>query len=111
MKKISAAEFMATHKQAGKNSKLEPYRDDILLLKKEGYTQQQIMDFLNWFIRSRAGKTSAVAETRDRVVDNPVQAESRRAVVRPVLSEKQPEEQSVIGRFNLNGEINAQELM
>ena len=45
MKKISAAEFMATHKQAGKNSKLEPYRDDILLLKKEGYTQQQIMDF------------------------------------------------------------------
>ena len=123
MKKISATEFMATRKQAGKNSKLEPYRDDILLLKKEGYTQQQIMDFLklngvsvgmttlNWFIRSRAGKTSAVAETRDRVVDNPVQAESRRAVVRPVLSEKQPEEQSVIGRFDLNGEINAQELM
>lgn len=123
MKKISAAEFMATHKQAGKNSKLEPYRDDILLLKKEGYTQQQIMDFLklngvsvgmttlNWFIRSRAGKTSAVAETRDRVVDNPVRAESRQTVVRPVQSENQPQIQSPIGKFDLNGEINAQELM
>lgn len=131
MKKISAAEFMATHKQAGKNSKLEPYRDDILLLKKEGYTQQQIMDFLklngvsvgmttlNWFIRSRADKTSVVTETRDRVIDNPVRAESRQAVVRPVQSGKQPKEQSeskktkhpVIRKFNLNDQIDAQELM
>lgn len=65
MPKISAAEFIQAHQKKGRSSKLEPYREDILLLKSQGYTQQQILDFLkmngitvgmttlNWFIRSR----------------------------------------------------------
>ncbi|OSI07428.1 Uncharacterised protein [Neisseria animaloris] len=65
MPKISAAEFIQAHQKKGRCSKLEPYREDILLLKSQGYTQQQILDFLkmndvtvgmttlNWFIRSR----------------------------------------------------------
>ena len=127
MKKISATEFMATRKQAGKNSKLEPYRDDILLLKKEGYTQQQIMDFLklngvsigmttlNWFIRSRAGQTAPVSETRPLPVG--VQTENRQAaaVVPKVQPEKQTEpekaEHPIIGKFDLSRKIDTDELM
>ena len=127
MKKISATEFMETHKQAGKNSKLEPYRDDILLLKKEGYTQQQIIDFLklngvsvgmttlNWFIRSRAGQTAPVSETRPLPVG--VQTENRQAaaVVPKVQPEKQTEpekaEHPIIGKFDLSRKIDTDELM
>ena len=77
MTKISALAFMEQQQQAGKKSKLEPFRDDILLLKSQGYTQQQILAFLklngvsvgmttlNWFIRSRMNKgTSPLPETK-----------------------------------------------
>lgn len=90
MTKISAAEFIKMHQKAGKVSKLEPFREDILLLKSKGYTQQQILDFLkmngvtagmttlNWFIRSRkdnmefahaAQRTSV--ETAPAVIEKP----------------------------------------
>lgn len=46
MKKIiSAAEFMQQH-AAPERSKLAPFRDDILLLKENGYTDNQVLDFL-----------------------------------------------------------------
>lgn len=73
MTKISAADFVKKHPKTGKTSKLEPYRDDILFLKSKGYTQMEILDFLkmngvdagmttlNWFIRSRSGKSAAPA--------------------------------------------------
>lgn len=70
MTKISAADFVKKHPKTSKTSKLEPYRDDILFLKSKGYTQMEILDFLkmngvdagmttlNWFIRSRSGKSA-----------------------------------------------------
>ena len=46
MKKIiSATEFMQ-QKSAPKRSKLAPFQDDILLLKQNGYTDMQVLEFL-----------------------------------------------------------------
>lgn len=44
--KISAVEFMQKEKGAGRVSKLEPFKDDILLIRNKGYTQKQIAAFL-----------------------------------------------------------------
>ncbi|MFC3874256.1 hypothetical protein [Neisseria musculi] len=87
MPKISAAEFIKTHQKNGRSSKLEPYREDILLLKSKGYTQQQILEFLklngitvgmttlNWFIRSRQNKPKPTAGVRKQSV-KPAPAET-----------------------------------
>lgn len=44
--KVSAVEFMEQETGAGRVSKLEPFKDDILLLRNNGYTQKQIVVFL-----------------------------------------------------------------
>ena len=44
--KVSAVEFMEQESGAGRVSKLEPFKDDILLLRNNGYTQKQIVVFL-----------------------------------------------------------------
>ncbi|WP_157742692.1 hypothetical protein [Neisseria weixii] len=56
---------MAGQTGQGRQSKLKPFKADILLLKKNGFSQKQIQQFLaqngvraglttiNWFIRSR----------------------------------------------------------
>ena len=124
------SDFVKNNAPSGKKSKLDNFVKEILGLKNLGYFEKDILRFLhkkrgitvsqptlNRFVRSRAGKTSTVDETRDRVVDNPVQAESRQAVSQPVLFEKQPEEQfepekmehPVIGKFDLNSKIDAQD--
>lgn len=45
-KKITVDEFMAQKKAAAKSSRLDPWTDDILTLKDNGYTQKQILEFL-----------------------------------------------------------------
>ena len=71
---ISVENFMASQIESGCQSKLEPFKDDILLLKKNGFSQKQIQQFLaqngvqaglttiNWFIRSRLQKVDSPAE-------------------------------------------------
>lgn len=47
MGSVSVEEFMAqNHQKKGRVSKLTPFKDDILLLKKNGYSQEQILDYL-----------------------------------------------------------------
>ncbi len=79
MAKISAQEFMKKENQTGRKSKLDPFQDDILLLKTHGYTQQQILDFLkmndvvvgmttlNWFIRSRSDKKTPQKKVQTKI--------------------------------------------
>lgn len=117
-------DFVKNNTPSGKKSKLDAFAGEIFTLKDLGYSEKDILRFLlekkemavsqptlNRFIRSRAGKTSAVAETRDRVVDNPVRAESRQTVVRPVQSENQSQIRYAISTFDLNGKIDAESLM
>lgn len=64
--KQSAHDFMSQQKQAGKHSRLEPLKNDILLLHFNGYTLAQIIEFLSnndvrisktalhYFIKTRA---------------------------------------------------------
>ncbi|ASK27438.1 hypothetical protein BG910_06510 [Neisseria chenwenguii] len=70
---ISVENFMAGQTEQGRQSKLEPFKADILLLKKNGFSQKQIQQFLaqngvraglttiNWFIRSRGQETVSAA--------------------------------------------------
>lgn len=44
---LSVQDFMAQQKPAGRRSKLEPFKKDILLLAAKGYTLDQILEFLN----------------------------------------------------------------
>lgn len=44
-KKITATEFMQQN-SIPKRSKLTPFQDDIILLKKNGYTDAQVLEFL-----------------------------------------------------------------
>lgn len=47
MGSVSVEEFMAqNHQKKGRVSKLTPFKDDILLLKNNGYSQEQILDYL-----------------------------------------------------------------
>ena len=70
---ISVENFKAGQTEQGRQSKLEPFKADILLLKKNGFSQKQIQQFLaqngvraglttiNWFIRSRGQETVSAA--------------------------------------------------
>ena len=44
---LSVNEFMNMQNKSGKQSRLEPFKDEILLLKSNGYTLEKIMDFLS----------------------------------------------------------------
>ncbi|MDO1509509.1 MULTISPECIES: hypothetical protein [unclassified Neisseria] len=103
MPKISAAEFIQAHQKRGRSSKLEPYREDILLLKSHGYTQQQILDFLkmngitvgmttlNWFIRSRTETDEKKSVRQNQKI--PSQASSEKSeITESVLTKNQQEE-------------------
>jgi hypothetical protein len=46
-RKITLEAFMAQQPGHTKVSKLEPWREDILTLKNNGYTQKQILEYLN----------------------------------------------------------------
>ena len=73
---------MAGQVESGRQSKLEPFKDDILLLKKNGFSQKQIQQFLaqngiqaglttiNWFIRSRLQNIDSAAEKPIKKSDN-----------------------------------------
>lgn len=89
---ISVENFMASHTETGRQSKLDPFTADILLLKKNGFSQKQIQQFLaqngihaglttiNWFIRSRSGKL---------IVPDPVQPISPEKPKRTIAPAKQ----------------------
>ena len=79
---ISVENFMAGQVESGRQSKLEPFKDDILLLKMNGFSQKQIQQFLaqngiqaglttiNWFIRSRLQNIDSAAEKPIKKSDN-----------------------------------------
>lgn len=46
MSSLTVQEFMNQNPKKGRSSKLEPYKDDIFLLKNSGYSQPQILNFL-----------------------------------------------------------------
>lgn len=71
---ISVHDFIKSQTETGRQSKLEPFKADILLLKQNGFSQKQIQQFLaqngvhaglttiNWFIRSRLKDTDSAVE-------------------------------------------------
>ena len=75
-KKITLEAFMAQQPSHAKVSKLEPWREDILTLKNNGYTQKQILEYLdlngikvsqttlNSFIKVRQREQQTAATTK-----------------------------------------------
>ena len=100
---LSAIDFMKKESGGARSSKLEPFKNDILLLKENGYTQKQIQQFLtengievsltaiNWFLKTRLpdasvhtvqketkkGKTAVSGKTPSEK-NNPVQQDAKR---------------------------------
>lgn len=127
--KISVEEFMRQEAGAGKKSRLDPYEHEILTLKSNGYSYEQIIKFLSQndieisktalhhFVKSRnADKPAAVSEIRNQPANDSVQTENRQTdtVAPAVPSKKQTEPEKtrpIIGKFDLNREINVEELM
>ncbi|QEY25808.1 hypothetical protein [Neisseria zalophi] len=121
MTKISAAEFIKKHQATGRNSKLEPYKADILLLKSQGYTQQQILDFLrlngvtvgmttlNWFIRSRMENIDKKSVQQNPATPSPVSSEKANTT-----ENKQVQVQDQNGeprKFEFDPSVDAKKLM
>ena len=121
-------DFVKNNAPSGKKSKLAAFAGEIFTLKDLGYSEKDILRFLlekkemavsqptlNRFIRSRAGQTALVSETRPLPVG--VQTENRQAaaVVPKVQPEKQTEpekaEHPIIGKFDLSRKIDTDELM
>ncbi|PSJ81198.1 hypothetical protein [Neisseria iguanae] len=94
-KTVSLAEFMEQEKGLSRTSRLEPWHDEILTLKRNGYTQAQILKFLslngvqisqtalNAFIRNRMRALRvSEAPTITRVMDNGETAVNMSSVMR-----------------------------
>lgn len=122
-------DFVKNNVPSGKKSKLDAFAGEIFTLKNLGYSEKDILKFLlekkgmtvsqptlNRFIRSHADKPAAVSEIRNQPADDSVQTENRQTdtVAPAVPSKKQTEPEKtrpIIGKFDLNREINVEELM
>lgn len=124
---ISVENFMASQIESGRQSKLEPFKDDILLLKKNGFSQKQIQQFLaqngvqaglttiNWFIRSRLQKVDSPAEKTGNKYHNTNQltnqyipvSDADKQVANSVSTKQKPSEKK---KFNWQQPINPDEI-
>lgn len=122
-------DFVKNNAPSGKKSKLDAFAGEIFTLKNLGYSEKDILKFLlekkgmtvsqptlNRFIRSHADKPAAVSEIRNQPADDSVQTENGQTdTVAPAIpSKKQTEPEKtrpIIGKFDLNREINVEELM
>lgn len=102
MKKVSVQEFINANPKAQGQSKLTPFKDDILFLKSQGYTGKQILLFLaqndvaispnalNVFIRKHInGLTSTPSHQTE--VSPPVEQPDSKTTSAPVETQNQAE--------------------
>lgn len=121
---ISVHDFINSQTEAGRQSKLEPFKADILLLKQNGFSQKQIQQFLaqngvhaglttiNWFIRSRLKDTDSAVENNVKKSDvvnqltnkNLTEPDNQAAEV--VIEERN--QQKPNGRFNWQNPIDTE---
>lgn len=123
-------DFVKNNAPSGKKSKLDAFAGEIFTLKNLGYSEKDILRFLfekkgmtvsqptlNRFIRSHTGKTVASPEINHQSINDSAQVKNRQAstVTQTVPDRKQTNseisERPIIGKFDLNREINVEELM
>lgn len=123
-------DFVKNNAPSGKKSKLDAFAGEIFKLKNLGYSEKDILRFLlekkgikvsqptlNRFIRSHIGKTIITSETNHQPINDSVQVRNRQVstvtptVPAPQKTNSEKSQRPIIGKFNLNSEIDVNELM
>ena len=123
-------DFVKNNAPSGKKSKLDAFAGEIFTLKNLGYSEKDILRFLlekkgikvsqptlNRFIRSHIGKTIITSETNHQPINDSVQVRHRQVstvtptVPAPQKTNSEKSQRPIIGKFDLNSEIDVDELM
>ena len=123
-------DFVKNNAPSGKKSKLDAFAGEIFTLKNLGYSEKDILRFLlekkgikvsqptlNRFIRSHIGKTIITSETNHQPINDSVQVRNRQVstvtptVPAPQNTNSEKSQRPIIGKFDLNSEIDVNELM
>lgn len=123
-------DFVKNNAPSGKKSKLDAFAGEIFTLKNLGYSEKDILRFLlekkgikvsqptlNRFIRSQIGKTIITSETNHQPINDSVQVRNRQVstvtptVPAPQKTNSEKSQRPIIGKFDLNSEIDVNELM
>ena len=123
-------DFVKNNAPSGKKSKLDAFAGEIFTLKNLGYSEKDILRFLlekkgikvsqptlNRFIRSHIGKTIITSETNHQPINDSVQVRNRQVstvtptVPAPQKTNSKKSQRPIIGKFDLNSEIDVNELM
>lgn len=118
-------DFVKNNAPSGKKSKLDAFAGEIFTLKNLGYSEKDILRFLlekkgikvsqptlNRFIRSHIGKTIISSETNHQPINDSVQVSTVTPTVpAPQKTNSKKSQRPIIGKFNLNSEIDVDELM
>lgn len=123
-------DFVKNNAPSGKKSKLDAFAGEIFTLKNLGYSEKDILRFLlekkgikvsqptlNRFIRSHIGKTIITSETNHQPINDSVQVRNRQVstvtptVPAPQKTNSEKSQRPIIGKFDLNSEIDVNELM
>lgn len=106
-KKITLEAFMAQQPSHAKVSKLEPWREDILTLKNNGYTQKQILEYLdlngikvsqttlNSFIKVRQREQQTAATTKRADAQENTRAKNKKQNKENQIDKQESNEQSI----------------
>ena len=118
VKNLTALEFMEQEARGRRVSKLAPFEEDILLLKQNGYTQEQILKYLkqngveagkttlNWFI-----KTRSKSEIQTKPSTRNTSAESDKGNVSIEAASKPPAQNGVSKPFDWRTPIDPNDLI
>lgn len=123
-------DFVKNNAPSGKKSKLDAFAGEIFTLKNLSYSEKDILRFLlekkgikvsqptlNRFIRSHIGKTIISSETNHQPINDSVQVRNRQVstvtptVPAPQKTNSKKSQRPIIGKFDLNSEIDVDELM
>ena len=123
-------DFVKNNAPSGTTSKLDAFAGENFTLKNLGYSEKDILRFLlekkgmtvsqptlNRFIRSHTGKTVASSEINHQSINDSVQVKNRQvstvtpAAPAPKKTNSEISERPIIGKFDLNREIDVNELM
>ena len=123
-------DFVKNNAPSGKKSKLDAFAGEIFTLKNLGYSEKDILRFLlekkgikvsqptlNRFIRSHIGKTIISSDTHHQPINDSVQVRNRQVstvtptVPAPQKTNSKKSQRPIIGKFDLNSEIDVDELM
>lgn len=123
-------DFVKNNAPSGKKSKLDAFAGEIFTLKNLGYSEKDILRFLlekkgmtvsqptlNRFIRSHTGKTVVSSEINHQPINDSGQVRNRKGSTvtptdpAPKKTNSEISQRPIIGKFDLNREIDVNELM